>query len=329
MNVIAIKNVRIDSLHLPGDWRKRLTRKSVKRLAESVEELAMLHEPIVRKETNELLTGMDRTAAHVLLKRDEIRVKMVECSDEEALMIRDHENSRRRHNEAGKVEIVEPVMPALQAREKAIKAKGEHKTKERRPGRPKTARGMAYEQEAEARGIRPNSVRTQAWRERAKAEREKQHKEQTKAKDPIYCFGMELDEAGLKIVIAMQQSLIEANGLIVNAQRELTQAMKLPGAATRLAFMKDTLSETANTIRDLVPTMLCPYCKWLEPVTKDCACCEGAGFIGKGKESGVPKELMDKNNLVVLHRTEMVPVGKFVEPPPEPKAADFFEDDLP
>jgi len=85
------------------DFATRLALPRVRELADSIDALINIHLPMVRMSDMQVVAGEDRLAAHIILKRSTVLCDVVECSDEEVLLIRSAENERRRKEGADEI----------------------------------------------------------------------------------------------------------------------------------------------------------------------------------------------------------------------------------
>lgn len=304
MKTLALKEVRIDKLLLPGDWVEILAHKDVAARAKSIHEVGLIHEPVVRRSDMKLLAGRHRVAAHVFNGEETCVVKLVDCTDEEALDIEEVENIERRHSPKEQSELRMRRLDRLEklaaAEMEAQRALEEAHGKIPSPGRPKSPRAEARRRMAEEEGISESSVRNREMRHRKReeaeraardeAERERaKRKEQREAVDDL---GMELEEEFAAKLGAMKRLAIDCRKRMANVRGAITRLRnaELPvdhGDLERILAAADSMTAA---LKRLEPTHVCPYCKGVGGVQESCGGCAGKGW--RHGTDGVPKQLL-------------------------------------
>jgi hypothetical protein len=336
MKVLGTQTIELSSLSNQAEIVDRLAEPRIKDRAESIDRLVMLNDPIVRQSDMRLLAGRDRAAAHVLLKRAMMVVKLVECTDLEAEKIEDEENLQRRHDPAEQA-MLTARMVARYATEAA--ALHDIPPTTSRKGRPKgstTAVGMARERVAKAKGVKKDSVRRQQNRAKQKeagvivAAAEK--KAPIVPKDPpirllgVDKLGLEFDPAFFAGVFALQGYLREAASKVRGAQMALTQLKnaEVPYRTAELQRLAEEAHDLHRRLKDALPSTICPHCKCLSGIQEACVGCVTLGWITTGQEGGVPKELWAEGDAaVVQYQGNLVPVNEVVpRQAAEPEAAE-------
>lgn len=298
MEFLGIKMVAANQLYLPGNFRERLEAEHIPELAKSIDALdGCIHEPIVRKRDGKLIAGVDRIAAHFFLKRDMVRVKLVDCTDDEADRIEVDENFHRRHS-AEERESLMARAQAIHERLPRIEYQG--------MGRPKHAKTVAREEVAMKLGISPESLRKQEQRrKRAKLQ----------IQDPVRPLGMQLD-ADWRIKVAAAQKVMETDARHLKAMTtgivRLLNSDETMVQKPRVRRLLELVQEAAELADELVPSSICPACKGLSELQSKCPTCFEAGYISKGQEEGIPQELWATD--VVMTDGEVRPMSDFVEP---------------
>lgn len=174
MKHIGLKEIRIDSLRLPGDWTRRLASDHVKELARSLDEVPLLQAPGVRKDTLQILWGRDRVAASHLRGDARIMVNVWDCTDLEALWACDTENAFRRAPDLeARRRLIARALAASQddapagAVQQAPQAPLDSADAPRKRGRPPSAKGKALAKVASETGVTKGAIEKQLSREAA------------------------------------------------------------------------------------------------------------------------------------------------------------------
>lgn len=327
MKVIGLKEVLIASLQLPGGMKALSETPEVARRANSIRIVGLLHEPIVRQRDMKLLIGRRRVAAYMRDGKDKILVKLVECSDEIAEIATLAENAEREHNPSKANEY-------YLAMAELIEKQGPPPTYTPGPGRPKTARAIADEMVAKAKGVTPQAIRMAKHRKKQREKKyeaaaempgEKPISEVEKWAPPVKTFGLELVPEWCAKVIVVQEKVDAIDILLKEALRTLTKL-------TREAYsdepwcmrIYEQVSQAAAETRLMKPVSLCPYCKGLPRVSDECAGCRATGFMVKRDDHDIPPELLDEERLMVSFHGEIVEAQSLKledEPAPEPEPA--------
>lgn len=279
MQVIGLKEVTLATIHLPGDFKKRLDAPHVAERAKSISSSGLIHEPLVRRKGKkwEVIAGLDRVAAHFVAQKDTVSVKVVECTDEEVQRIRREENVQRRHDKEEQSRLMGELLE--QYTEEELEAE---------PEKPKKARVRARERVAAELGLATETIRKKEW---------EAEQETVPTGPPIKTLGMSLSADFSKKVALAQSYLDAAEGDLKRAQSRITTMGKELGLAfpqARLERLREEIHAQASHCRGLRPVSLCPWCKGLDGVQENCAACFGTAFITKSQEQAVPKELLDE-----------------------------------
>lgn len=303
----SFKVIPLSTIRLPGDFGKRLDATHVAERAKSILEHGLLHEPIVRRVGKqwEVIAGLDRVAAHFVAEKDIIAVKVIECTDEEAVRIRQEENIQRRHSTEERDRLIRERLSVVVVEEEA-------KPAERPKGRgavkkPKT---KARERVAAELGLSPETIRKKEWEDEQAATAANLPLE-----PPVRSLGMSLSEKFKEQVGKAQGYIDAAEAFLRQAQGKLTAMAKDAGVifpTARLQRLRDELHTQAAAIRGARPCSLCPWCKGLDNVQEHCAACQGTGFITKSQENAVPKELLDEETPSVMVDGKLRSVDEFI-----------------
>lgn len=324
MKFLGYQVVAYRDIKFPGDWRAIQKDPATQRMRKSVGRFGILQDPIVRKADMQLVCGAHRIGADIAEGRVMGQVKYIDCTDLELEAIRRIENGDRRHDVAwGKTNYVE-LLDMLEKEEKVIPPKDQPPTVS---GREHSPRRRAREKVAQQLGVKSESVR-QAER-RQKRKKEKEAKERGQAKQVIPTHGIPVNDEFTSQVVAIRAGLEEAANLLARAQGILTSltSRDLPMHDARLQRTKDELSAVGSAIRTLAPFALCPFCKGIDALQKLCAGCATTGYITKNQADGVPQELWDEDNPVVLVDGSFRPFKEFAGKAPVDDVDEFDIDE--
>lgn len=300
MNHLSTRELPIAGMRLPRDFSRRVLEPHVLIRARNIETNGMLHEPIVRKKRGmwDPVTGLDRIASHIVLKRDKVMCKVYEMTDIEAKRLRQDENIHRRWDKSERDELIrERLHQYIDEEELVGFTKSElARTKGGALTAPKT---RAIQRLADELGMAPGTLRAMEvkWR--------------SKPKEPLATLGMELDKEFYRKVAAASRLVDKAAKNIHQAEAALTLAAHSLGIMfpkEHLQFLRHQLYQQSCEVEKLRPVSLCPWCKGLDGLMEDCMACEGAGFITKGYEIEAPPELLDEQEPKVVVDGEFTPV---------------------
>jgi hypothetical protein len=311
-------------------------RRRILRLARSISEIGVLHEPIVRKSDMLAITGGDRIAALHFNKRLKARVKLVECDDDEADVIRDAENAARRHNDTAELVATGRVLKryAKEAEERWIRDMAKREALERmgilpakKRGRPRSPKTMALEELAAATGVTVATLR-QRDRRRRRAQmssaidgsaeiEEGTVKDVAKDRLPnLQRWGMEVPEDFRKAVQHIRVVMLGIGDRLLEAQNTMhhincKDALFPPALAKRLFT---DLQELRRDVSLSAPVAICPYCKNLGGVQEQCGACVTTGWISERQLASVPEELkVIGQDAMVMYEGSPVLVSELVE----------------
>lgn len=301
IDILGEAYVKIADLLCSPDFADRVDRPHVKALAESIRELVLIHPPMVRQSDGKVAAGEDRIAAHCVLERDEVRVTLIGCSDEELEAIRAAENKHRR------ADVSSEQLLAMVEETAAFEALEPPNDEPAKPGRPKERRTEAIEAVADETGRSPEAVRKAV--ERAASKR---------AVASIEQWGTEQPEEWLAPIVAQRVALTNASDKIRAAMAELTRMQrKSPIDEDTSWRIHSELQAKASAIRLMRPACVCAWCKNRGDHVVECTACSGRGFLTEEQAAMVPEELKDPTRamrggkLTLLYRADD-PV------PPEP-----------
>lgn len=300
MNIVGLKDVPFSSLRLPGDFKKRLDAPHVAERAKSIASVGLIHEPLVRRVGKhwEPIAGIDRIAAYHVAGKESIRVKVVECTDEEARRIRLEENIQRRHDTGEQSRLALELLEKFTAEETTLE--------EALPEKPKEgAKTRARKRVAAELGISPETVRKKEW----------EASQETAPKGPpIRTLGMNLSAEFTAQVTKAQAYLEATEALLKRAQSNVTTMandLSIVFPKPRLERLREDIHSQAAHVGGLMPVSLCPWCKGLNALQENCSACFGTGFITKSQEKAVPKELLDEAEPMVMSEGRPISIYEF------------------
>lgn len=303
MKVIGFKTIPLTTIVLPGDFRSRLELDHVREKSKSIEQVGLLHEPIVRKADMRLLAGEDRVAAMYLLcteRGDEPRclVKLVECTDEEAQDVRDHENVYRRHDLAEQRATLARIVERKAEQIAIANAPKCANPKHEGMGRPKLPTTIAREQVAKALNTSPRAIEAAIHRFEQQQMATRPVHERPKPVPTIKTLGIELGQEWLDEVTTIQAHLTACANRLRSAQVDLTAVRDMHGGTqpaypqARLNRLYELIHAAAFEVRAAIPESLCPFCKGLSGIQEECAACVTLGFVTGQQMAQVPAELL-------------------------------------
>jgi hypothetical protein len=286
MNWLPAVLMPVKQLKLPGDIKARQKQPHVVELSESIAKRTgqrPIHLPTVEYPSKELLSGGDRMAAQLLLGYRSVWVQPVSqlTPQERRDIVRD-ENLHRRviDRDALIRQRVEEAAALIELERSSLPP-------ERKPGRPKTARGEAREQVARELGTTPDAVRMAETRAAAPELPTKS----SETPPPVETYGLPLVTDGESAEISAYQGAIDdADRWLRRAQAALSSQDGGPfaGQAQRLAA---DIHRVAADVRAARPVAACPFCKRLPHFVAGCSGCNTSGFVGVDTMMGVADEL--------------------------------------
>lgn len=290
MNWLPAMQVAVKKLVLPGDISARQREPRVVELAESIRERTgkrPIHLPTVEYPSMKLLAGRDRIAACLLNGDRKVWVQPVsQLTDVERRDIERDENIHRRVDNRDEL-----IRQRVLERELEIEAKRAEggEPEERKPGRPKTAKGEARELVAREMGTTPDAIRVAE--DRAEEEEIANKYSLTPLPCPVETYGLPLvSDVEAELLRTVQAAMEQADGLLRRAQGALSPIADLM-PRLRLHDLAQAIHKVAFDVRQAIPTAVCPFCKRLEHFTPGCQGCGTSGFVGADALGSVADEL--------------------------------------
>lgn len=291
--------LEIASLVCSDDFERRLGEKHVAELAESIRDIGLINKPWVRASDMKVICGEDRIAAHCMLGKDFVEVRVVECTDAEFEKVRIAENRHRRSPEQVKelVEAIEGRLSVMESIDRDHPADEEMESlgievegPARRPGRPKTIHGTAVEEAAKQLGTTPNAVRKKLARA----------VEAEKNAPPFETWGREAPEKIVKEARRAYEALTSAYSKITSAMSIITDMQKANVLSDSVANdIWQNLQSAAEFAKNMRPEALCPWCKGDKKLAKKCGYCLATGAVNAYKANQAPANLKEHPAAVV------------------------------
>ncbi len=288
MNYLPIMRIAVKGLVLPGDIKARQKKPHVIELAESIRERTgkrPIHLPTIEYPSKELLSGGDRMAACLLNGDKHVWVQPISMltPEERRDIVRD-ENLHRRVEDRDLL-----ISQRVAERAAIIEATRTEEPTERKPGRPKTAKGEAREQVARELGTTPDAIRVAEAR--AEAEEIPNKYSDTPPPPPVETYGLPLVDGGDSAEIAAFQDVIDdVDKCLRRAQAALSSQDEGPFAGHAQQLLAQ-VHQVAAEVRRNRPAAVCPYCKRLPHFLPGCNGCRSVGFVSADAMLGVADEL--------------------------------------
>lgn len=312
MNVLRLKELRIDRLRLPGDFPKRVEEETGKDRVRSIREHGLIHPPMVRVGTQEVVTGVSNIAALVAGGEKTVRCQLIECTDDELQILREQETLQSRklapEERAAAIDRYTLLLEKQEERRVVEERIRDPEATGRLFRRPKT---VARERLAETLGVTVDTVKQREYRAR---KRLRELGPFDGPEEAFKRFGMELTEEFEDRLISAKMGLKKITNALETAQRAMAALKKakldLPETRTkRLAAMID---EAVKWSKACKPVGLCPYCKGIPEVCNKCLSCAGSAVLFHNQADGVLPELKNKETPVVYVQGEgLKPLGAF------------------
>lgn len=290
MNWLPAVLMQVKHLVLPGDIKARQKQPHVVELAESIGKRTgkrPIHLPTVEYPSKELLSGADRMAAQLILGYRSVWVQPVSqlTPQERRDIVRD-ENLHRR--------VVDRDVLIRQRVEEAaaeIEAARLLEEVERKPGRPKSAKGAARDQVARELGTTPDAIRVAEARAAAE-EIPNKYSDTPRPRLSVETYGLPLvADFEADQLTAVQEAFGEADVALRRAQVALGKVGAILIFASDAQRLVAQVHAAAAEVRAARPAAVCPFCKRLERFIVACSGCKGTGFVAADVMLGVADEL--------------------------------------
>lgn len=314
MKVVGMRKVRLSSLRLPAGFRRllhSLTTVGEDGLARSLLRVGQLDEPTVRVGTFEVLDGLDLVAAAFRNDSGDLRVRLVDCTDAEADLVKaEAGNQRRRNLPAEREEILADI-----ARQEKMLDEGAIvvEAMDVKRGRPKGKHTLAIERIAAMRGVTPAAIRKHEARTRKR--RQAAEAEGEPLPPPLETLGMELDPVWAESVRTIQAHMDKMLYSLRTCTRAISEieAMKDAVPEAVLQRIQMGIHDLRAEITSYRPESICPYCRGVDELQKKCVPCVSLGWLSRREMAKVPRELLDKDVPRVLVGQQVRPLSDFVE----------------
>jgi len=287
--VIGHKSIPLSRLRLPGTFAKLMAEPRIEKRATSIAAWGIIHEPIVRRSDWKVIDGLDVIAACFRLGREHEIMKVIDCTDAEAVSMRLEANTQRRHDTQEAEQLRDQQWRLFLAEAQAPKKR--NKAGSGKKGRPLTDKGRARRALAKRRGVTPETIRREEYRRK---EVSKDLFGLLPDEPTIETLGMDLEQKFVGEVNEIQKSLHKVDYVIRRGLAHLQhiRSAKLPFPAELLDRLYAALAEANQSIRASRPASLCPWCRGLGGAQQYCVSCRGNGFVTEAQLEGAPKELL-------------------------------------
>lgn len=286
MRLLRTSKVKLASLRLPGDWKRRLADPRTKAAADDLPITPRLQRPGVREDVKTIIYGRDRLAAAWLAGERMVEVDVWECTDIEAERAEQVENLRRNDDQdAIKARLVQ--IEIRRARGADDDADIATECCEAAPSRGEVA--AARKAVAEKLGTTPAAIgqaerRARGWgAEAAPAE----------AEPCIETWGTVLPAAFLAEAAGIQAVVDKLDSRLREVVKAITEGQEgLPEATSQrlgLQGLRMVVKDASAHLRALRPEALCVYCKGADE--GPCTGCGGTKLMSEGAVASSPKEL--------------------------------------
>jgi hypothetical protein len=291
MNWLPAVLMQVKQLKLPGDIKARMKLPHVVELSESIGKRTgkrPIHLPTVEYPSKELLSGGDRMAAQLLLGYRSVWVQPVSqlTPQERRDIVRD-ENLHRRVIDRDAL-----IRQRVEEAEALIELERSSLPPDRKPGRPKTARGEAREQVALELGTTPDAIRVAEAR--AAAPEIVNKSSDTPLPPPVETYGLPLvTDMESAEISAYQGAIDDADRWLRRAQAALSSQEGGPFAGPAQHLGRQ-VHRVAADVRAARPAAVCPYCKRIPRLVGNpggCPGCGGRGFVSTEDMLGVADEM--------------------------------------
>ena len=259
----------VESLVVSKNFRERIKANAVKSRAESIRDIGLLHFPIVRYGTMEIISGEDRVAAHFLLGRP-VHCRVLEGTDDEMRRIRRDENKQRRQTTHERERF---LLLELDAAEEETGSRSE-----------------ARKQTAAALGLEVPTLRKQEQRALERAAKTTETSTERAARMPWESWGHQVDDELRARFWAQEDGFTQARRELTKANRKLERiAEAIP--TDRYKKMRAAVNVALQMLSSHTPVALCPACKGVEHIRRACRVCWEAGSVSEAVLEKVPDDL--------------------------------------
>lgn len=329
MQTRSVEYRRFDQITMPDDFDEARVGEEARSLAKSYDRIGgHIHDPVVRRlddGSEVLVAGRRRVAAHMVRGGEGCDVKIIECTDTEAEIVREMENAYREHSPQKQAQSMKRLVEIYELQEKQEEERKREETLDapspRKRGRPQLAKSRAREKVASLIGIKPQSVqraidRYEAVEQKAKKPGRKKRSKKvdndvTESRRSLKTLGMGVGEEFLNEVYAIDEMVAEGARRISNALRLLGRlsgkGYDLPSSIDEA---REHMEKAGELVRSARPHSLCPYCKGVPGVQDKCAICERRGWVGRLEN--VPVDLLDDSDPHITVHGEIVRVRDYL-----------------
>jgi hypothetical protein len=297
--------VPLRSLLLPGDIRKRVATDLAKRKCDAMKAMGgQLHPFIVRASTNRVISDYDDVAACFLSLTEHVWCQFVEGSDSEMEMLRMADIAFRIHSQEAQNFALSRF---YELSEQAADI----------PGKPGPKLRKLSRRLKEANGIDPAVAKREASAIKKQLNRMLEGPLETLGTFPTKGFETQVEDVQDLIADTLKQ-LLQVQINLKHLSKMNFPRVLLEGIGELCANLKKQIA-TAN------PRSVCPWCKLHPEVIKECAACEGCGWVGKAQMMLAPPELLDTTTPVISYHGQYMKFEPAILPPEEPTETELQE----
>ena len=129
-------------------------------------------------------------------------------------------------------------------------------------------------------------------------------------------WGIPLDEGWTRDVARIQRQVRRASAFVRAAKEHMKklQYSGLPVRSSQIQGISNELGRLIMLINGAVPACLCPYCKGIDSVQKQCVMCDAQGYLTAAQKVNIPAELVDLVNRRVRLGREYVAISDLIQP---------------
>lgn len=294
MDILSTEEVRVDEIRIDKDFDKLKDDAHVRQLADSISRVGLLHEPLVNMDTMTIVEGQGRKrlAAHMLLERPTIRVKLCKFTHrgEEKLIAKEAQKPLGKSRRSPSKVIQDELLATYLSDRNSVAALPVSVA----PGAVTEARqGIAKKL-----GIEVEDVARAARRARNP---QKPRKKTLKPKEDVLTHGIILpDDWLLSDIRDARQRVNRVRRQALIMKQWVGQLRDAEIGDQRFKNIEELADELFQYAEGAEVLGLCPYCKGLPEVRRSCGNCAGTAKYFASQVLNVPEELLDVTRRLVM-----------------------------
>lgn len=294
MKLIATRKVKLATLYLPGDFKRRVASEHVKAAAKDLAKTPRLHRPGVRGDGKTIIFGRDRIAAAQVAGEKAIDVDVWECTDAEAERAEVIENLHRRSDNRDELVARLVALEVDSARVSRTATIDTTCTDEPPTKQEKVAARKAV---AEKLGTTSGAIKA-AERRAGHGWGDEGAAEAPAVEATIETWGVPLHEAVLTSAKFQQDYIDKLDGKLRQVVAAITEGQEnLPEPVSQrmeLQRLRLLMRDVSARLRSTRPVAVCPVCKRVPRFLEGCAMCGGTGLASEEEVKRAPKETTKK-----------------------------------